>query len=415
MRATLFRQEAVDFNRATLVGDALAARKLSFRLLTGFALAAVVALAALVWWGEYTRKAHVAGYLAPSAGVIKVYAGQAGALVEKHVSEGQKVQRGDMLFVVSTEQGSRATPEAKATAIATIRQRQANLEREYETQASIDRLQQRAMRERLVGMDAELGQLRSTATTQQQRVAGAERALARYESLAAQRFLADAQVEQKREELLEQRARLHELLRAQAALERDINSLRRELESADLKAANERSKIERDKAQLAQELTEHESRRTLVVTAPADGIATAVLGERGQTVGAQSVLLSILPADAVLEAKLLVPSRAIGFIAAGDQVSVRYQAFPYQRFGSFKGRVIAIPRTMTAPNEAETPVALNESVYRVTVALDDQRVRGARIDVALQAGMLLDADIWLERRRLVEWLFEPLFTVAGRV
>ncbi|HYS13329.1 MAG TPA: HlyD family secretion protein, partial [Burkholderiaceae bacterium] len=126
-------------------------------------------------------------------------------------------------------------------------------------------------------------------------------------------------------------------------------------------------------------------------------------------------LLSILPADAVLEAKLLVPSRAIGFIAAGDQVSVRYQAFPYQRFGSFKGRVTAIPRTMTAPNEAETPVALNESVYRVTVALDDQRVRGARIDVALQAGMLLDADIWLERRRLVEWLFEPLFTVAGRV
>jgi len=415
MRATLFRQEAIDFNRATLVGDALAARRLSFRLLTVFALASVVALAALVWWGEYTRKAHVTGYLAPSAGVIKVYAGQAGTLVEKHVSEGQKVRRGDTLFVVSTEQGSRDTPEAKATAIATIRKRQANLEREYETQTSIDRLQQRATRERLVGMDAELGQLRSTVTAQQQRVAGAERALSRYESLAAQRFLADVQVEQKREELLEQRARLHELLRAQAALERDINSLRRELESADLKGANERSKIERDKAQLAQELTEHESRRTLVLTATADGIATAVLGEHGQTVGAQSVLLSILPADAVLEAKLLVPSRAIGFIAAGDQVSVRYQAFPYQRFGSFKGRVTAIPRTMTAPNEAETPVALNESVYRVTVALDDQRVRGARIDVALQAGMLLDADIWLERRRLVEWLFEPLFTIAGRV
>ncbi|HYS12834.1 MAG TPA: hypothetical protein VEN28_05955, partial [Burkholderiaceae bacterium] len=291
MRATLFRQEAIDFNRATLVGDALAARKLSFRLLTGFALAAVVALAALVWWGEYTRKAHVTGYLAPSAGVIKVYAGQAGTLVEKHVSEGQKVRRGDTLFVVSTEQGSRDTPEAKATAIATIRKRQANLEREYETQTSIDRLQQRATRERLVGMDAELGQLRSTVTAQQQRVAGAERALSRYESLAAQRFLADAQVEQKREELLEQRARLHELLRAQAALERDINSLRREMESADLKGANERSKIERDKAQLAQELTEHESRRTLVLTATADGIATAVLGEHGQTVGAQSVLL----------------------------------------------------------------------------------------------------------------------------
>ena len=36
MRDTLFRQEAVDFNRTTLIGDALAARRLSFRLLTGF-------------------------------------------------------------------------------------------------------------------------------------------------------------------------------------------------------------------------------------------------------------------------------------------------------------------------------------------------------------------------------------------
>jgi membrane fusion protein len=140
-----------------------------------------------------------------------------------------------------------------------------------------------------------------------------------------------------------------------------------------------------------------------------------VLAERGQTTGTQTVLLSILPAGAALEATLLVPSRAIGFIAQGDTVSMRYQAFPYQRFGTFSGRVTEIPRTMTSPNEADAPVSLKESAYRVTVALESQAVRTERASVPLQAGMLLDADIWLERRRLVEWLFEPLFTVARRV
>ena len=75
---------------------------------------------------------------------------------------------------------------------------------------------------------------------------------------------------------------------------RDINAYRRELASADLRAANDRSKFEREQAQLSQELTEHQSRRTIVITAPSDGTATAVLADRGQTAGPQTVLLSEL-------------------------------------------------------------------------------------------------------------------------
>ena len=34
---------------------------------------------------------------------------------------------------------------------------------------------------------------------------------------------------------------------------------------------------------------------------------------------------------------------------------------------------------------------------------------------ALSAGMQLDADVLLERRRLIEWIFEPLLGLASRV
>ena len=64
---------------------------------------------------------------------------------------------------------------------------------------------------------------------------------------------------------------------------------------------------------------------------------------------------------------------------------------------------------------ADGPVALQEPAYRVTVKIESQAVRTERAAVPLQPGMQLDADVWLERRRLVEWLFEPLLTVARRV
>jgi len=152
-----------------------------------------------------------------------------------------------------------------------------------------------------------------------------------------------------------------------------------------------------------------------VITAPDDGVVTTILAERGQSANTTIPLLSILPDGAQLQAQLLVPSRAIGFIEPGQTVAVRYQAFPYQRFGSYKGRVKEISRTLINPNEVNLPVSLNEAVYRVTVALNSQTVKAYSEDVPLQSGMLLDADVWLDHRRIIDWVFDPLYSVTGRL
>jgi membrane fusion protein len=49
-------------------------------------------------------------------------------------------------------------------------------------------------------------------------------------------------------------------------------------------------------------------------------------------------------------------------------------------------------------------------MFRITVALDE-----AAHTLPLAAGMRLQADVLLERRRLVEWLFEPLLGLQGRL
>lgn len=37
------------------------------------------------------------------------------------------------------------------------------------------------------------------------------------------------------------------------------------------------------------------------------------------------------------------------------------------------------------------------------------------IVTAVQAGMQLDADLVLERRRLIDWVLDPLYTLTGKL
>jgi membrane fusion protein len=251
--------------------------------------------------------------------------------------------------------------------------------------------------------------------TQEQRAASAKETARRYRDLSAKKFVPELEARQKQEELLDQQGKLQALQRSRLGLEGELNSLRLELASSKLKAKNQEAAIEREISTKEQELTEYESKRNIVITAPSDGVVTTILAERGQSAHATTPLLSILPAGAVLRAQLLVPSRAIGFIAPDQTVALHYQAFPYQRFGSYKGRVKEISRTLITARDADLPVNLQESVYRVTVALDSQTVKAYREDIPLQAGMLLEADIWLDHRRIIEWVFDPLFSLTERV
>jgi len=408
MRSTLFRTEAVEHHRPTLVGAALNARPLSFPLLTGAAavLAGLVVLFGSV--GEYTRKARVSGYLAPSAGLIKVYAPAAGTLIEKRVAEGQRVKKGDVLFVVSTDPISGGEPQAQAAAIEHIRARLQRASRERQAQLEIESSETAVLQDRVRSMETELDQLDASIRVQTQRAETARATAESYRAYFERHLLTRLDLERAEADALEQLGRQHELQRARTALLRELEEARAALQTMRFASEKRVAELERQELSLQQELTESDWRRVQVITAPIDGTATAIVAEQGASANPQVPLLAILPSDATLQAQLLAPSRAIGSIAVGDRVSLRYQAFPYQQYGVASGVITEISKTLLSSSELDGPIRSDEPVYRVTVALASQTMTAGNEELPLRAGMLLDADIWLERRRLIAWLFDPL-------
>jgi membrane fusion protein len=67
------------------------------------------------------------------------------------------------------------------------------------------------------------------------------------------------------------------------------------------------------------------------------------------------------------------------------------------------------------PNETSLPVVFQEPVYKVVVKLEHQGAAAYGATVPLQSGMLLEADIMVDKRTLFEWLFEPIYSIKGAV
>src|SRR5947208_1494979 len=91
----LFRPEILAARREHALGTLLLVQPISTKILTLIAVAIAAGLILFSFWGEYTRKTRVAGYLVPTQGLIKVYSRETGTIVEKHVVEGQPVSKGD--------------------------------------------------------------------------------------------------------------------------------------------------------------------------------------------------------------------------------------------------------------------------------------------------------------------------------
>lgn len=153
----------------------------------------------------------------------------------------------------------------------------------------------------------------------------------------------------------------------------------------------------------------------VLVRAPRAGVVSSITTQPGQTVAAGQVLAHLSPAGSPLVAELYVTSRAAGFARPGMPVQIRYQAYPFQKFGQFQGRVSEVSRSPLADAPgAEGARRPGEALYRIRVALARQDVPFAGEARPLMAGMALDASLLLETRKLHEWLLEPLHDMGAK-
>ena len=180
-----------------------------------------------------------------------------------------------------------------------------------------------------------------------------------------------------------------------------------ELSAQLLKLDIQISTLKRNRNRLARQTSQS-------VIAPISGTISSIFRSEGEMVATQHPILSIQPIDRKLEAELFLPGNAIGFVQPGQRVNLLYDAYPYQQFGSYAAELTSISSHPITAHDTLSILPGAGAFYLAKVIPETSAVFAYGEAISLREGMSLKADIFLDERSLLEWLFEPLFVRQGR-
>ena len=423
----LFRQEAVAEQQDRWLGTVLLVPKVSHTVYTSFTALIVAAVLGLFAFGEYTRKARI-GRLAGARAGADPYRRAAGGRADPGAGAGGARGRGRNAArgVVGRAAAARRSGATQGEVVRQLRARRDSLRAERGRHRALFAAaggDARAAARGDRGRGARPGARRRRCSGQ--RLALAERALARQRELRGRGIATEQNLLEAEEDALDQAAgaagagaRAHRRSRAPgSSSRRSATSCRcarrcsspttdREIAAARPGAGRGRGGA-RDR--------HHRAARP----GPSPALRAAA-GEQRRDPDAP--LMTLVPAGARLEARLFGPSRAIGFVRPGPARAAALRGLPapevrpVRRHGEERlaqhGRAGGARRGDGGAAAGPRPRA-----SRSTASPSSSRAQTATAygeAVPLQPGMQLEADVLIETRRVYQWVLDPLHSLTGR-
>jgi membrane fusion protein len=365
-------------------------------------------------FGRYTRKETVPGFILSERGLVEVRPLQGGRVSRVFVREGQTVAAGDPLIEFTSDVGSLESGPALDIQIAETDRQIAAFRQRRDASSSSYAAERERLGDQIIAQNSLISILAQQRLDQESAIELAASDLARVQSLQAQGFAPRSELDRRRRALLTEREALREIEGEIATANARIADLEAQISAMPARQADQQAALDAEIARVGQQRERLVVARGYVLRAPVAGTVSRVLARTGLTPASNGSLLTIVPQGGMLYARLLVPTRAVGFIEIGQEANIQVEAFPFQRFGMIPGHVRAIHPVVVRPGELAYPIEQVEPVYEIDVFLTREHVVAYGDRRQVRPGMLLTADLPIDRRQLWQQLFDPLLASGKR-
>ncbi|CDH00352.1 HlyD family secretion protein [Xenorhabdus bovienii] len=417
----LFRKEVLKKKSVPLTGRMVLTSPFIFTVLTYLSSLLVVLIIIFIIFAEYSRKTSISGQVYPKHGMSKIYPEEMGVISDIKVKDGQFVNKGDVLGVIYKAQYLNiGTLQDSLKEQAILKKN--TLIQEINKMENIQDNKKELLKNNIENLINQKEQIKNQLVIQKNKLDKIKQNINRYRKLEKKGFISKEYMSTVENNELEQLVNINATKRELIEIENLISEKKSEIEDFPLKKLIEKQEVERILASVNQEILNIESQTESVIRANSSGFISINNFELGLRVDPSTLLLNIIPSDQEIILYLYVPSQSIGFIKNGDLVNVRYSAYPYQKFGIFKAKVTSISRSAMAAQEIKSIGTVfpalnvtNEPVYLIKAELEKEYIEINKIKKPLEIGITLDADILHEKRKLYEWIFEPLFTITNSI
>lgn len=361
---------------------------------------------------DYSKVTTIQGRTASEKGIVKVFSSVGGVVTSIHAKDGQRIERGDDLFVIKPYSETPVALGDKSAAVSMIE----NLNEKTHISNNIKNTAMRSMDqaitllennrrdliEKIKLINEEYKEIRISERRSQEN-------MNRYVTLIEKNFFSKAALIPLEADLSAQKKAGYALLRQKKDLEMQLQNSSDQIQEYRIKQSILISQHRQEILGIEAETISANARDKIVVKAPLAGIIQNISANEGDAVQ-QKPLAMVVPVGAAIIGEALVPSRDIGFIRVGQEVRVRYLAYPYQKYGTFRGLVVDVGYLPSVGDaSSDTNSDLN---FKVRLQLIDQNLKVGGKAVELVPGMAFNADIKTDTRLIGEWILDPVLSLG---
>lgn len=411
----IFRPQAVEQQFSKIDGDVVIAQPLASRVLLLSIIACVLLTILFLMHASFDRKETVTGYLQPTGGLSKVNSPRTGIISELFVVNGELVKKGQPLALINIPEFLSKGESRSTLLLETIEQQVKFISFRKKQTKDNYKSQTEDLTKQIQFAEKNVSNSKKQIKLLEERLSIQGKRFENLLQLSVNGVISTNELQQNKEQLLSANQQLSEFNSRYQTESSRLSQLKSKLSMLPGQLLQQLAVLDTESVKLSQQKTEIEANGKVLVRAPISGRITNLLLRSGMTVRQYGPLGTIVPEDSRLKAILYVPTRAYGFVEKGQATRIRFDAFPYQRFGLFRGEVSNAASAIISPGEIDLPIPPSEPIYIVEVALNSQTVTAYGNEMVLQPGMTLSADIVLEERSLISWLFEPILSLRGKL
>nr|WP_145586077.1 HlyD family secretion protein [Yersinia kristensenii] len=415
----MFRQETFDYQKTKWTGKALLISGVSPWIVAVVSLAIIIILLVAIIFGNYTRRINVYGEVTTLPRPINIFAPQQGFITKSWVNVGDEVVKGQAIYQIDvgkvTDSGRVSQSNQQAINRQLVQVKNIIHKLKINKKTTLDNILSQKKK-----YEAAYKQSYQWVKDSRKNVESMRKTVENYSQYQRKGLITKEQENNQLYSYYQQQGASQSLYSQNMQEALQITNLDSEIITRAADFDNQISQYELQYGDLQKQLAEADATGILIINAPVDGRIESLSVTMGQMINVGDSLAQLVPGtEPFYYLVLWLPNGAVPYITAGDRVNVRYDAFPFEKFGQFPGRIETLSSVPASTQEMasynSTPLhhssSGTESYYKILVALDKTQFHYQGKTLFLTGGMKAQSTLFLEKRSLYQWMFTPFYNM----
>jgi|GEM_PF-5606127 len=402
----MFRKEVIDAQQTQTYGKTLKIKPLKYIELTAIVSLFIIILIIFIFSFEYDIKTKVNGYLSPKNGLTHILAQTTGTVSKVNYSIGDIIQKGDVIIELINNNVLNSGKKLYEESMIEMEKQKKYLIQKLKLEDENYKFSAINHNRIISTQNEQLKLIDSEHETIKLELEACNKLLEITKKYKLKKIISEKEFLIESRQCFELKKQLNHNLQNTLATKDIVSKSQQEIDQAEYRHTQALTEIQYKISLHHQSMLSQESRYKLNITAPNDGKIISINVKPGDYV--QNNQMTVITAQNNYELKgyIYAPTQTRARIKLNQKINIKFDAFPYQKFGLGSAKIKRISETIVKTEKIQIPLKNTQNYYQVEIELDHQFVNKSNPELKLTNGMNIIAEIPYDKRPIWQWIFK---------